>query len=158
MASWSEFRAQAPELSKAVETALGAHKHKMLATLRRDGSPRLSGIEVDISDGELWFGMMPDSLKGADLRRDPRFALHNAPIDLELSAGDAKLNGKAILDEAAVERLRARLTEAGTPPPPGPMDLFRADLTDVSLVRVDGNELVIDSWRDGEPPQTRRRQ
>jgi hypothetical protein len=158
MASWSEFASQAPELSKAVEAALGGHKHKMLATLRRDGSPRLSGIEVDISDGELWFGMMPDSLKGADLRRDPRFALHNAPIDLELAAGDAKLNGNAVLDDAAVERLRARLTEAGTPPPPGPMDLFRADLTDVSLVRVDGNELVIDSWRDGEPPQTRRRQ
>jgi hypothetical protein len=157
MASWSEFASQAPALAEAVETALGAHKHKMLATLRRDGSPRLSGIEVDISEGELWFGMMPDSMKGADLRRDARFALHSAPVDLELTHGDAKLNGRAILDEDAIEALRKRLTDAGTPPPPGPMDLFRADLTDASIVRVEGNELVIDSWRDGEPPKRRRR-
>jgi hypothetical protein len=40
-----------------------------LATLRRDGSPRISGTEVEFTDGQVWLGMMPGSLKALDLRR-----------------------------------------------------------------------------------------
>ena len=67
----------------------------MLATLRRDGSPRISGIEVTFADGQLWLGMMPDSRKALDLQRDPRFALHSAPLDADLKDGDAKISGRA---------------------------------------------------------------
>ena len=81
MASWSEVEAAAPELAARARAALDAHKHKVLATLRRDGSPRLSGIEATIVDGELWLGMMPGSRKAMDLRRDPRLALHSASVD-----------------------------------------------------------------------------
>ena len=101
--------------------------------------------------------MMPDSRKTGDLRRDPRFALHAAPLDLDLVDGDAKINGRAIevTDPAEVERFVAGLDQ--TPPPSG-VGLFRTELTDASLTRVEGDWLVIDSWRDGEPPTQRRRQ
>ena len=58
-----------------------AHRHKILGTLRADGSPRLSGIETTFKDGELWLGMMPGSRKVQDLQRDPRLALHSPPVD-----------------------------------------------------------------------------
>src|SRR5262245_20572123 len=99
MASWSEVEAAAPELAARARTAFDAHRHKVLATLRRDGSPRLSGIEAGFVDGELLLGMMPGSRKALDLRRDPRLALHSAsvdpPDDPTTWPGDAKLAGRA---------------------------------------------------------------
>jgi hypothetical protein len=58
MASWSDVSLAAPAFAAAVRAILDAHKHKTLATLRKDGSPRISGIEVDFVDGELWLGAM----------------------------------------------------------------------------------------------------
>jgi hypothetical protein len=78
-----------------------AHRHKTIATLRADGSPRISGIELVFDDGELAFGSMSNSRKGADLRRDPRCALHSATVDpIEGSEaqwpGEAKIAGRAL--------------------------------------------------------------
>ena len=63
-------------------------------------------METKYSDGELWLAMMPDSRKAADLRRDPRFSLHSAPLDLELRDGDARIDGHAVEvhDDATIER------------------------------------------------------
>ena len=157
MTSWQQLAQAAPELAAALEGRFAAHKHALLATLRRDGSPRISGIETSFRNGELWLAMMPDSRKAADLRRDPRFGLHAAPVDLDLVDGDAKLNGRAIevTDPAELERFVAGLDQ---PPPSSGVGLFRAELTDASLTRVEGDWLVIDSWREGEGPMQRRRQ
>ena len=153
-----DIEGAAPELAAAIEQRFADHKHALLATLRRDGSPRISGLETTFRNGELWLAMMPDSTKTADLRRDPRFgAAPAAPIDLELVDGDAKINGRAIevTDPADIERFVAGLVEA---PPPSGVGLFRTDVTDVSLTHVEGDWLVIDSWREGEEPKQRRRQ
>ena len=157
MTSWKDVETAAPELAAALQARFAAHRHALLATLRRDGSPRISGIETSFRGGDLWLAMMPDSRKAADLRRDPRFALHAAPVDLDLVDGDAKLNGRAIevTDPSDVARFVAGLDQA---PPPSGVGLFRADLTDASLTRVEGDWLVIDSWREGEEPKQRRRQ
>jgi hypothetical protein len=150
MASWSEVEAAAPELAARVRVTMDAHKHKVLATLRRDGSPRVSGIEADFSDGELWLGMMPGSRKAMDLRRDPRLALHSASVDPteeDPSAwpGDAKVAGRAVEvdDPALVERLAG---EGG-----GGAHLFRVDLAEVVHTRVGepADHLVIEVWREG---------
>ena len=53
MASWQEFEDQAPELAKVTRALMDKHRHKVLATLRKDGSPRVSGTEADFRDGEL---------------------------------------------------------------------------------------------------------
>jgi hypothetical protein len=150
MANWSEVEAAAPELAARVRATMDAHKHKVLATLRRDGSPRVSGIEATFTDGELWLGMMPGSRKAMDLRRDPRLALHSASVDPPADdpsawAGDAKVAGRAVEvdDPALVERLAG---EGG-----GGAHLFRVDLAEVVHTRVGepADHLVIEVWREG---------
>ena len=157
MATWSEIEAAAPELAGRARAAFDAHKHKVLATLRRDGSPRISGIEATVADGELWLGMMPGSRKALDLRRDPRLALHSAsddpPDDPTTWAGDAKLSGRAVEvdDPALLEKLGAG-DEAGA-------HLFRVDITELVHTRVGDppDHLVIDLWQEGTGLRQMRR-
>ncbi|GLH99145.1 pyridoxamine 5'-phosphate oxidase family protein [Phytohabitans aurantiacus] len=152
MASWAEVEADAPEFAAAVRRLLDAHRHKTLATLRRDGSPRISGTEAQFRDGELWFGGMWLSRKALDLRRDPRFALHSASVDPDDDdpaawPGDAKLSGR-------VEEITdpARVSEVNKDAPPGPSHLFRADITEVVLTKVGSpaDHLLIQWWREGK--------
>ena len=136
MASWSEFEAEAPELAARVRERLDAHGHKTMATIRRDGSPRISGTEVEFGDGELWIGSMRDALKARDLQRDRRFALHSASEDPDVWTGDAKLAGTA--EEVSK--------------PGADSHRFRLDLHEVSTVGLDEGRkfLLIDIWKPGE--------
>jgi hypothetical protein len=154
--AWSGFERQAPELAGVVHGRITATLHCILGTLRADGSPRLTGLEAHFGEGELWLAMMPDSRKADDLRRDPRFALHSAP-DVSMVDGDAQISGRALLvdHDATRDRFAATLPQ---PPPSSGFVLFRADLTGASLARVDGDYMVIHSWRDGQPPRQVRRQ
>jgi hypothetical protein len=155
MSSWSEFEAEAPALAERVRARLDAHKHKTLATVRMDGSPRISGTETEIVEGELWIGSMWQALKARDLQRDPRFALHGGSEDPPDWRGDAKLAGVAeeILDPERVREIN------GENAPPGPMHLFRLDLQEVSTVELDDERkaLVIEVWRPGEDVRTMKR-
>ena len=158
MASWSEVEAAAPELAARARVAFDAHKHKVLATLRRDGSPRLSGIEAGFVDGELLLGMMPGARKALDLRRDPRLALHSAsvdpPDDPTAWPGDAKLAGRAVeVDDPA------RLAQLAGGEQPEDAHLFRVDVTELVHTRVGdpADHLVIDVWREGEGLRRLRR-
>ena len=153
MVTWAGVEAEEPELAAAVRERFEAHGLGLLATLRGDGSPRISGIEPLFALGELWLGMMPMSRKALDLLRDPRFALHCATIDKDLGSGDAKLSGAAIVvdDQPTIEAYREAFAAAtGYPSPPGPFPLFRADITDLSMVRSEGDHLDIRWWREGE--------
>jgi pyridoxamine 5'-phosphate oxidase-like protein len=154
--TWTAFEREAPALASAVHARLTATLHCILGTLRADGSPRLTGLEVHFGEGELWLAMMPDSRKADDLRRDPRFALHSAP-DVELVDGDAKVGGRAVLvtDGDTIARFVARLPMEL---PASGMALFRGELTDGSLSRVEDGFMVIDSWRSGQAPRQVRRQ
>lgn len=158
MASWAGLAQDAPEVAGEAAERFRQHKHCLLATLRPDGSPRLSGIEVWWWKSDVWLGMMPNSVKGADLDRDPRFELHSAPTDLELHQPDARLRGTAerIHDEETINAFAASLPEPG--PPPHEMSLYRLDLTGACLVRVAGDELVIDVWTPGGPARRTTRQ
>src|SRR5436309_15216118 len=93
MPTWSEFQKEAPELAARARGLLEAHTHMTIATLRKDGSPRISGTECEIVDGELQFGAMWHGVKALDLLRDPRFALHGASEDPPEWPGDAKVAG-----------------------------------------------------------------
>ena len=146
VARWSEVEQEAPELAAAAREFLDAGKHKTLATLRRDGSPRISGSEAEIRDGDLWLGSMWQAVKARDLQRDPRFALHSASVDPPAWRGDAKLAGR--VEEVTDPDVVARMTEGA---PPGPSHLFRADVTELSVVRLaaSGDSLVVESWHQG---------
>jgi hypothetical protein len=99
--AWKDVERAEPEFAQRVQGLFDAHRHKTIATLRADGSPRISGIEVAFEDGELVFGSMSNARKGTDLVRDPRFALHSATVDPVEGAeaqwpGEAKISGRAI--------------------------------------------------------------
>jgi hypothetical protein len=139
MATWHEVEQAEPDFARRVRGLFDAHRHKTIATLRADGSPRISGIEAQFENGELVFGSMPGARKGADLRRDARFALHSATVDPVEGAealwpGEAKVAGRAILDHSSA------LGSHG--------ERFRADITEVVHTHLDdaATLLVIEWW------------
>jgi general stress protein 26 len=111
MARWHDMEIEAPEFAARVRERLDAHVHKTIATLRADGSPRISGIETFEADGDLWFGSMPRARKATDLQRDPRFALHSGSDDPPEWPGDAKLSGRA--EEVTDPERRAQVFRDG---------------------------------------------
>lgn len=139
MTAWRDFERAEPEFAQRVQALFDAHRHKTIATLTADGAPRISGIETVFEDGELVFGSMPNARKGADLRRDPRFALHSATVDpVEGSEagwpGEAKISGRAI---------------AAGPIAEGPAgDRFHADITAVVHTHLNDKAtmLVVEWW------------
>ena len=151
MATFAEVESEEPEFAARVRAAFDAHRHKVLATLRPDGSPRVSGIEMSFVGGEPWLAGMPESVKFRDLRRDPRFALHSGSAEPDVWGGDAKLSGRAAEVTATAERA-AFAEDAGVPMKPTDFELFRVDLDQVVLVGLDDEKtaLVISSWRPGK--------
>ena len=136
MANWADFAAAEPELARDVRKRFTIRKHNTLATLRKDGSPRISGIEVEFADGELYLGMMPDSRKLQDLRRDPRLAVHS-PTDDPPEEQAAGWRGEAKIAGRAVEV--------------GGANRVRVDISEVVLTRLNdaGDRLVVESWHPG---------
>lgn len=141
MVSWGDIEAAEPAFAEAVRRRFDQHRHKVLATLREDGSPRLSGIESEFRDGEVWLGMMPGSRKALDLRRDPRLALHSGTEDPEEDPApgtvfDAKLSGRAV-DEASPEGAE-------------PAHRFRIDISQVVLITLGDppDHLLIRTWTE----------
>ncbi|MGY6502370.1 MAG: pyridoxamine 5'-phosphate oxidase family protein [Acidimicrobiales bacterium] len=152
MASWNDLNHDAPQLAGLVRGRFEEHGLAYMATLRRDGSPRLSGVEPWFGDGEVWLGMMWQSRKALDLRRDPRCALHSANTDTQVLSGDARISGRVIEHHDEVDLERGRdLYEAATGdrPPDGPMHLFSLDVEEVVFLRPADDHLVIRSWRPG---------
>lgn len=148
-ASWRDFESQEPEYAAWVKARFERYGLGLLATLAADGSPRISGLEPIFFGDDLWLGLMPNSVKGADLHRDGRFALHSATIDKDVSEGDAKIHGVALPVEDHLA--------AAAPPAAEGADLFRVSLVRVASVQVDVDRLVIKSWRPGRPLLTRYR-
>lgn len=144
MPTWTEFETAAPQLAARVREYMDAHVHKTLATVRRDGSPRISGTETMLIDGDLWIGSMWRALKALDLQRDPRFALHSGSDDPPAWLGDAKLAG-VVAEITDPERMEAIVQGKA---PPGPMHLFRLDLVEVSTVERNeaGDGIVVEVW------------
>jgi Pyridoxamine 5'-phosphate oxidase len=158
MAAFADVENEEPEFAARVKAAFDAHRHKILATLRADGSPRVSGIEASILKGELWLAGMPRSVKFVDLRRDPRMALHSGSDEPDSFAADAKVSGRAVEVTDPAER-QAFAGDAEVPAEAQPFELFRIDLEQVVLTAVseEKDALVITSWRPGKGlAQTRR--
>jgi hypothetical protein len=151
MASWREVEAEAPELAERAWALFELDKHKTLATLRRDGSPRISGTELELVDGDLWLGSMENAVKALDLRRDPRYALHSLSTEVGWK-GDAKIAGRA--EETSDQDARARIVGEGSQ-----AHAFRLDVEELVVVRLGepADHLLIESWHAGRGVTTRRR-
>ena len=158
--SWAEFVAMAPELAPRVLAPFEVERHAILATVRADGSPRVSGVEPKVFDDQLWLGFMPNSFKARDLLRDPRFALHcSSSLARMQEWGDAKISGTAefVTDSAVRARYARWLVEHIDFDPGEEFDLFRADITEATLITTGDAELVIETWRAGEGVTRRTR-
>lgn len=124
---------------------MGSRKHLTMATLRRDGSPRISGTEVQFSGEHLQIGSMPRAAKANDLLRDPRVAIHGPTHDPTKGGawrGEAKVAGRAV-----------------EVPSGGDGHSFRIDLEEVVITRLNdaGNRLVIESWSPTDGYRVRER-
>lgn len=144
MTSWRALVATESDFADHVRRTFAVRKHATVATLRRDGSPRISGTEVDFDDatGELMLGAMPASLKALDLRRDARLALHCPTVDTPQNdpgswLGDDKVSGVAI--------------EVSDPNRVDEPHRFRVDIHEVVLTAVakSADRLLITSWHPG---------
>lgn len=146
MSTWEQFQSEAPQLAAHVQARFTSAKHHVLATIRRDGSPRVSGTEVGFTNGELHVGSMPEAMKALDLRRDPRCALHAHTGDGSMAGGDAKLAGRMI--EVLDDEQKAPFVMDEQPP--GPFHLFLLDITEATVTTVEGDLLVMEHWRPRE--------
>jgi nitroimidazol reductase NimA-like FMN-containing flavoprotein (pyridoxamine 5'-phosphate oxidase superfamily) len=149
VSSWGEIEQIAPELARHARALLDAHVHKTLATVRADGSPRVSGIEAKFIDGELWFGSMPGSRKSADLARDPRFALHSGSIDPPGWEGDAKVAG--LVEEIVDRDRKVEIFKAmGAEEVDDDSALYRVDVRELTVTRLTEakDELAIEWWSE----------
>jgi hypothetical protein len=144
MVSWKAIEAAEPEFARRVQGLFESGRHKTIATLRADGAPRISGIECEFTDGDLRFGSMSEARKGADLKRDSRFALHGPnfhPVEGEEGEwpGEAKIAGRASLAGAVT-------TDEANEQPDG--EQFVADITEVVItgLNAEATKLVVEYW------------
>ena len=145
VAGWQDVVAADPDLAAHVRRCFAIRKHATLATLRRDGAPRISGTEVEFdADGEIYLGMMPGSMKALDLHRDPRLALHCPTEDAPEGTPDAWIGD-------------AKIAGVGVEVPAEGHHRFRIDVTEVVVTTVAGDQLVIRSWHPDRGVETRQR-
>ena len=136
VATWAEFAAAEPEFASRVRALLSSRKHLTIATLRRDGAPRISGSEIEFAEGQLRIGSMPGALKALDLRRDPRIAIHGPTDDPPAGtpsawSGEAKVAGTAAEVDSSSDAHR-----------------FLIDIQEAVITRLNesGDRLVVESW------------
>jgi len=148
VASWAEFEVAEPEFASRVRALMTSRKHLTMATVRRDGSPRVSGTEVEFAGGQLRIGSMPNAVKAQDLRRDPRLAIHGPTDDPPTSnpagwQGEAKVAGTAKEVDSGSAALR-----------------FLIDIHEAVITRLNeaGNRLVVESWNSNRGYRTVERE
>ena len=151
---WGEFERHAGRLAELGRERLGNPGVVLVATVRADGSPRLSPVEPLFWDGDLWLSMGWKTRKAADLGRDPRVLVHSIVTTRDGTNGEYKVRGTAIADlDAGVHEQYANEVEArlGWKPEPGRFHLFRIDVTDVTFIRWDDatNDQYVTRWPKG---------
>ena len=152
MTTWGEVEWDAPEFAARVRARFAIGTNKTIATLRSDGSPRISASEIEFAHGEMTLGMMGGSVKLRDVQRDPRLAVHGPTLeppedDPSAWPGDAKVAGAVV----GIDRPAGDQHEGAA--------FFRIDLTEVVLTYVGtpADHLVIESWHPGRGWRRRTR-
>lgn len=139
MAQWAHIEAEIPDMATRIRARFEGHPHHVLATIRRDGAPRVSGINIFFNDGCMWFGSMREALKASDVGRDPRVTIHSAPLSEQLDGGDAVVSGRARAIDASV-------VCGWRPESPADGLFFEVDIERLHLVEVVDEQLVVSMW------------
>jgi hypothetical protein len=161
MITYGEFEAAAPTVATPIRERLEKAGLTMMATIRRDGSPRISPVEVQFIEGHLYFGSMPHAQKAHDLDRDPRCALITPLADKHDLDGEGKLFAQVrrVTDVAEAEMiLRSSAEENGM----DPESLLGSPVYEVLVKGAAWQYLQNDawttrSWAEGGEVRTRAR-
>lgn len=151
IATWGEYARANPTNAMIVSDVFRTHPHHVIATIRTDGSPRLGGTNVFVTDEHLCIGTKSISFRAKDLHRDSRCALYSAPIDEHLVRPDIQIDGIAL--QADKEMTRELLSAVGES---GDAVVFLIKICVLRILTVDRNELVIESWSPAMGTHTRR--
>jgi hypothetical protein len=134
---WIDFEAKNEDLSALVRAKLIEPGLVMVATIRSDGSPRVSPVNPHVWDGDLCLSLASMTRKAADVRRDPRILVHNAVTRWDGADGELKVRAtaRAETDASALDNFAAAVKErTGWAPPPGTFNLYRLDIDDVTFI------------------------
>jgi hypothetical protein len=137
---WDDLQTQQPRLGAVAHDRLLGPGVLLVATIRRDGTPRLSPVEPFVLGGDLWLSMLLGSLKATDLHRDPRVLVHSVVAGPNGEDGELKLRGTAVAaDDRDAQQRYADAVSAALPwsPEVGRFHLFRVDVDDVTYIRYD---------------------
>jgi hypothetical protein len=106
--SWQTLEQAEPELAAFGRERFGA-RVAYLATIRKDGAPRVHPVTPIIGEGHLFLFMEPTSPKGFDLRRNGRYAIHSGVEDAEGTGGEFAISGRAtFVDDAEIRKIAVR--------------------------------------------------
>jgi len=137
---WSDIEHTQPRLARLAQQRLIGPGVVLVASIRRDGTPRLSPVEPYVLDGDLWLSMMWQSTKARDLLRDPRILVHSVITSRDGAEGEFKIRGTARAEsDLAVQRRYADAVAAslGWNPLPGRFHLFAVDIAQVTFIAYD---------------------
>jgi hypothetical protein len=137
---WEDVEQHQPRLAAAVGGRLIEPGVLLVASIRGDGTPRISPVEPYILDGRLLLSMLWGSMKATDLLRDPRILVHSIVTGPDGAEGEAKLRGRAVPeDRPEAQRRYAEAVSAnlGWRPEPGRFHLFAVEVGDVVFIRYD---------------------
>ena len=142
--SWSKLESQAPDIAEFGKVRLH-NKVAYLATIRKDGSPRVHPFTPIIGEGHLFVFMEPTSPKGNDLRRDDRFAMHCSVSDTSGKSGEFSVAGRAKFIEDP--ELRALAVKVTPYQPAERYILFEFEVESVLMTEYKDEQTVRTRWK-----------
>ncbi|MCH8160741.1 MAG: pyridoxamine 5'-phosphate oxidase family protein [Chloroflexi bacterium] len=150
MATWAEFAEAAPEMAALGSELRATFGLAFLATVRKDGSPRLHPVCPFVVRGRLFIATNPKSPKRHDLKRDGRYVLHMLPGEND---AEFQVRGRARLVEDAQTKamVLAEGPEAGVQPDGALLNLTPEEL----LFEYDVEEALSGHWENVGQPDTR---
>jgi len=142
--SWRFLEVQQAELAAfGVERLNG--KVAYLATIRKDGSPRVHPMTPIIGEGHLFVFMEPTSPKGHDLQRDGRYAIHCSVSDTSGASGEFIVAGQArLIDNPELRALAVRLASYR---PADRYILFEFDVTSATSTIYLKDQPIRQHWK-----------
>ena len=142
--SWQSLEDQQPELAAFGAERLNG-KVAYLATVRKDGSPRVHPMTPIIGQGHLFVFMEPTSPKGHDLQRDGRYAIHCSVSDTSGASGEFIIMGRVhLIDDPELRALAVRLASYT---PAERYILFDFDIESAASTTYPNDRPVRQSWK-----------
>ena len=157
--TWAELETRAPELAAAARDVLERFGFAFAGTIRRDGTPRISPVEVHLVGGELVVVMIRGTHKARDVLRDPRIVLNSPVLDASQPGEELKVRGRAVAVREPERRAAvADAVEARSGwRPREDWHVFAIDVDDATHIAWEGSVMTMTRWSRGGHVERERR-